>query len=161
MNYITVRGFKLSHAATQWAPPTAHQEGLIGPNWSKGWVIENNVISDSKCTGISLGKTFDSGQNEWTLLKAKHGTQTQREVTFKALQKGWSMETIGSHTVRNNTIKDCEQVGICGNLGAVNSQISNNHIYNIHIKKQFFGYEIGGIKLHAAIDVVIEKPDSQ
>ena len=49
INYITVRGFKMAQAATQWAPPTAEQEGLIGPNWSKGWIIEDNVISDSKC----------------------------------------------------------------------------------------------------------------
>ena len=44
VNYITVSGFYLAHAATQWAPPTAEQEGLIGPYWSKGWIIENNYI---------------------------------------------------------------------------------------------------------------------
>ncbi len=31
-DYITVRGFTLKQAATQWAPPTALQEGLIGPD---------------------------------------------------------------------------------------------------------------------------------
>ena len=157
INYITVRGFKMAHAATQWAPPTAHQEGLIGPNWSKGWIIENNLISDSKCTGISLGKESSTGQNEWTNLKVKHGTQRQREVVFDALSKGWSKESIGSHIVRNNTIKNCEQAGICGHLGAIFSEIYNNHIYNIHTKQQFFGYETGGIKLHAAIDTSIHR----
>ena len=156
INYITVRGFRMSHAATQWAPPTAEQEGLIGPNWSKGWIIENNVISDSKSTGISVGKESSTGQNEWTNLKVKHGTQRQREVVFDALTKGWSKENIGSHIIRNNTIKNCEQAGICGHLGAIYSHIYNNHIYNIHTKQQFFGYETGGIKLHAAIDTVIE-----
>ena len=156
LDYITVRGFKMAHAATQWAPPTAHQEGLIGPNWSKGWIIENNLITDSKCTGISLGKESSTGQNEWTNLKVKHGTQRQREVVFDALTKGWSKENIGSHIVRNNTIKNCEQAGICGHLGAIFSKIYNNHIYNIHTKQQFFGYETGGIKLHAAIDTSIE-----
>jgi alpha-L-arabinofuranosidase len=29
-DYITVRGFHMSQAATQWAPPTAEQIGLIG-----------------------------------------------------------------------------------------------------------------------------------
>lgn len=156
INYITVRGFKMAHAATQWAPPTANQEGLVGPNWSKGWIIENNLITDSKCTGISLGKESSTGQNEWTNLKVKHGTQRQREVVFDALTKGWSKETIGSHIVRNNTIRNCEQAGICGHLGAIFSEIHNNHIYNIHTKQQFFGYETGGIKLHAAIDTSIE-----
>jgi alpha-L-arabinofuranosidase len=37
----------MSQAATPWAPPTAEQVGLIGTNWSKGWIIENNTVSDS------------------------------------------------------------------------------------------------------------------
>jgi len=53
-NYITFRGFRMCQAAAQWAAPTAEQIGLIGPHWSKGWIIENNVISNSKCSGISL-----------------------------------------------------------------------------------------------------------
>ena len=52
VNYITVRGFTLRHAATQWAPPTAEQIGLIGTHWSKGWIIEDNLISDSRCTAL-------------------------------------------------------------------------------------------------------------
>ena len=156
INFITVRGFKMAHAATQWSPPTAEQVGLIGPYWSKGWIIEDNLITDSKCTGISIGKERASGHNEWTNLKVKHGTQRERDVVFKALMLGWSFETIGSHTIRNNTIKNCEQTGISGHLGGIGSQIYNNHIYNIHIKKQFFGYETGGIKLHAPIDVIIK-----
>ncbi|QWX84993.1 DUF1565 domain-containing protein [Cellulophaga sp. HaHaR_3_176] len=156
INYITVRGFKMAHAATQWAPPTAEQQGLIGPNWSKGWIIEDNLITDSKCSGIVIGKERGSGQNAWRRDKKKHGTQREREVVFKALQMGWSKDIVGSHIIRNNTIKDCEQGGIIGHLGCVFSEISNNHIYNINVKKQFDGWEIGGIKLHAAIDVVIK-----
>ena len=156
VDYITVCGFKMCHAATQWAPPTAEQTGLIGPNWSKGWIIENNLICDSKCSGISIGKERSTGQNEWSSLKVKHGTQRQREVVFRALQMGWSKENVGSHVIRNNVIKDCEQTGICGHLGGIFSQIYCNHIYNIHVKRQFFGFELGGIKLHAPIDVFIK-----
>ncbi|TFH27970.1 MAG: DUF1565 domain-containing protein, partial [Bacteroidia bacterium] len=36
-NYITVDGFHMSQAATQWAPPSAEQVGIIGTHWSKGW----------------------------------------------------------------------------------------------------------------------------
>lgn len=156
INYITVDGFNLCQAATQWAPPTAEQQGLIGPNWSKGWIIENNVISDSKCSGIVIGKERGSGQNQWKRDPKKHGTQREREVVFKALQLGWSKETIGSHIIRNNTIRDCEQGGIIGHLGCIFSEITGNHIYNINVKKQFTGWEIAGIKLHAAIDVLIK-----
>ena len=35
------------------------------------------------------------------------------------------------------------------------STIEDNHIHHIALKREFYGYEIGGIKLHAALDVVI------
>ncbi len=155
-NYITVRGFYLSQAATQWAAPTAEQIGLIGTHWSKGWIIENNVISDSKCVGISLGKDRKTGHNVWINDPRKDGATHYNEVILRALEAGWSRENIGSHVVRNNVIFNCEQAGIVGSLGAVFSQIANNHIYNIWTKRQFTGAEMAGIKLHGAIDVVIE-----
>jgi len=154
-NYITVRGFRMSHAATQWAAPTAEQIGLIGTHWSRGWIIENNVISDSKSSGITLGKDRATGHNVWTKDPSKDGAIHYNEVIERALKAGWSRENTGSHIVRNNVIRDCEQAGIAGSLGAVFSLIENNHIYNIWVKRQFAGAEIGGIKLHGAIDVVI------
>ncbi|MDR2571138.1 MAG: right-handed parallel beta-helix repeat-containing protein [Oscillospiraceae bacterium] len=153
--YITVRGFILKQAATQWAPPTAFQEGLIGPHWSKGWIIENNVISDSRCSGISLGKDASTGQNENTHLKFKQGTQREREVIFRAVNNNWNKDNIGSHIVRNNVIFNCGQTGIVGHLGCAFCKIENNHIYNILHKRELAGAETGGIKLHAAIDTVI------
>jgi len=156
INYITVSGFQMSQAATQWAPPTAEQAGLIGTHWSKGWIIENNVISNSKCCGISLGKDRASGQNVWSENPVKDGATHYNEVIFRALQDGWSRENIGSHLVRNNKIYNCEQGGIVGSLGAVFSTILNNHIYNIWTKRMFSGAEIAGIKIHAAIDVLIK-----
>jgi hypothetical protein len=155
VNFITIRGFHMSHAATQWAAPTAEQPGLIGTHWSKGWLIENNVISDSKCSGITLGKDRKTGHNVWIHDPAKPGHTHYNEVIDRALKNGWTKLQIGSHIVRNNTIFNCEQTGIAGSLGAVFSQIYDNHIYNIWAKRQFTGAEMAGIKLHAAIDVVI------
>ncbi|MBI5382052.1 MAG: right-handed parallel beta-helix repeat-containing protein [Opitutae bacterium] len=154
-DYITVRGFRMCHAATQWAAPTAEQIGLLGTHWSKGWVIEHNVISDSKCSGITLGKDRATGHNVWSADPAKDGSIHYIEVIERALAAGWSRETIGSHVVRANVISDCEQTGICGSLGAVFSEIADNHIHRIWTKRQFDGFEIAGIKLHAAIDVLI------
>ncbi|MEE0691817.1 MAG: right-handed parallel beta-helix repeat-containing protein [Lachnospiraceae bacterium] len=157
INYITVRGFHLTMAAPNWAPPTALQEGLIGPHWSKGWIIEDNEISNSKNSGISLGKEILSGHNEWTLLGTKNGTQRERDVIMNALHHcNWDKKHIGSHIIRNNIIHDCEQTGICGHLGAVFSHITDNHIFNIHHKRMFNGAEVAGIKLHAALDCLIE-----
>ena len=61
LNYITVRGFEMAQAACPWTPPTADQPGLLGTNWSKGWIIESNKIHDAKCSGISIGKEASTG----------------------------------------------------------------------------------------------------
>jgi len=156
-DYITIRGFRMAHAATQWAAPTAEQIGLIGTHWSKGWIIEKNIISDSKCSGITLGKDRATGHNVWNADRTKDGAIHYNEVIDRALAIGWSKAKIGGHIVRHNVISDCEQTGLCGSLGAVFSEITDNHIYNIWAKRQFTGAEMGGIKLHAAIDVLIAR----
>jgi hypothetical protein len=149
VSFITVRGFTMRHAATQWAPPTAEQIGLIGTHWSKGWVIEDNVISDSRCTGITLGKYHDPDD------RVEASADQYNETIRAALKHGWSKANIGSHVVRNNTISHCEQAGICGSMGAVFSVVSGNHIHDIWVKRLFSGAEIGGIKFHGAIDTLI------
>lgn len=158
INYLTISGFYISEAATQWGAPTAEQVGIVATNWNKGWIIENNVISNSKCMGISLGKEKNTGQNVWTADKGSiynDGNVDFLEVIFNATRYGWNKANVGSHMVRGNTIFNCEQAGIGGSLGAVFSIIENNIIYNIWTKKQFYGYEMGGIKFHAPIDVQI------
>lgn len=158
IDYITVSGFKISQAATQWSAPTAEQVGMISTHWNKGWIIENNVISDSKCSGITLGKERGTGHNVWSADKGNvynDGNIHYIEVIFRVLRNGWNKENTGSHIVRNNVIFNCEQTGICGSMGAAFSIIENNHIFNIWTKRQFEGAEIGGIKFHAAVDAII------
>lgn len=155
LDFITVRGFELAHAATPWAPPTADQPGLIGPNWAKGWVIEDNIIHDAKCVAVSIGKEASTGSNYATERGDKPGYQYQLESVFAARQVGWDREHVGSHIIRRNRIFDCGQAGIVGHLGCVFSTIEDNHIHAIGLKREFYGYEIAGIKLHAAIDVEI------
>jgi len=155
VDYITVSGFEMAHAASPWAPPTANQIGLIGPNWAKGWIIENNIIHDAKCSAISLGKEASTGENYRSTRMDKPGYQYQLEAVFLAEKLGWGKETVGSHIVRHNTIYDCGQNAIVGHMGCVFSEIHHNHIYNIGIKREFFGYEIAGIKFHAPLDTYI------
>lgn len=38
---------------------------MIGPHWSKGWIIEDCEISNSKCAGISLGKYYDPDNDHY------------------------------------------------------------------------------------------------
>ncbi len=158
VGYITLSGFVVKQAATQWAPPTAYQEGMVGPHWSKGWIIEDCEISDSKCSGISLGKYCQpNNDNKWSKWKFKDGTQTERDNICQAQIEGWTKENIGSHIVRRCDIHDCGQTGIVGHLGGVFSIIEDNHIHHINNKQNLAGAEIGGIKMHAAIDVIIRR----
>ena len=154
-DYITVSGFELAQAATPFAPPTGDQPGLIGPHWSKGWIIENNHIHDAKCSAVSLGKDEKTGDNYFTKTRRKPGYTCQFESVVKALLLGWNRENVGSHIVRNNVIHDCGQNGVVGHMGCIFSEITGNEIYRIATKHEFFGWEIGGIKLHAPIDVRI------
>lgn len=155
LNYITIRGFHISQAATQWAAPTAEQVGMVSTHWCKGWIIEDNVIRNSRANGITLGKERGSGHNLDCTDHRLDGTLHYVEVIFNALRRGWSKENVGSHIVRNNVISDCEQTGICGSMGGAFSEIYGNDIYNILVKQQFGGAEMAGIKLHGAIDTYI------
>lgn len=155
INYITITGFDISQAASQWGAPTAHQVGMIATHWNKGWIIEKNRIHDTKCSGITLGKEQSTGHNVWSKDPSKDGSLHYIEVTMNTLRHGWNRDNIGSHIVQNNVIYNCEQTGMCGSQGAAFSLIENNHIYNIWTKRQFSGAEIGGIKFHAAIDTRI------
>ena len=158
VGYITLSGFTVKQAATQWAPPTAYHEGMVGPHWSKGWIIEDCEISDSKCSGISLGKYKQpNNDNKWLNWKYKNGTQTERDCICQAQREGWTKERIGSHIIRRCNIHDCGQTGIVGHLGGVFSIIEDNHIHHINNKQNLAGAEIGGIKMHAAIDVIIRR----
>jgi hypothetical protein len=157
LNYITVSGFTLCQASPQWAPPTDYQEGLIGPHWSKGWVIENNLISESKSVGISLGTKIGTGHAKVLDKHIKGGTQREQEVILQALHSGWHKDNIGSHIVRGNVIHDCEQAGIVGHMGGAFSHIYQNRIYNIHHKRLRHGAEVSGIKLHASLDTHISE----
>ncbi|WP_316832981.1 right-handed parallel beta-helix repeat-containing protein [Pedobacter aquatilis] len=156
LNYIAIKGFHFSQAATQWAAPTAEQIGIIGTNWSKGWLIEGNTISDSKCVGIALGKDRASGHNVWFANPEIDGAVHYNNMVQKVIQQGWSKATIGSHQVKNNIIFRCGQAGIVGSFGAAFSEITGNDIYDIYTYRNFWGAEIAGIKLHAGIDVLIK-----
>jgi alpha-N-arabinofuranosidase len=150
VNYITVHGFTMMHAATPWAPPTAEQIGLIGTHWSKGWIIENNDISYSTCVGVALGKYGDKWDNT-----SQNTAEGYVKTIERALENGWSKENIGHHMIRSNHISNCEQAGVVGSLGAVFSTITGNDIHDIHVRQLFTGAEMAGIKIHAAIDTEI------
>ena len=158
VSYITVSGFNINKAATTWAPPAAFQDAMIGPHWSKGWIIEDCDISNSKCSGIGLGKYYDPDNNHYFTTKyVKSPTQMERDAVCRGQYHGWLKEKVGSHIIRRNNIHHCEQGGIIGRMGGVFSVIEDNHIHHINNMMELGGAEIAGIKMHAAIDVTMRR----
>ena len=158
ISYITVSGFDINKGATTWAPPAAFQDGLIGPHWSKGWVIEDCAVWASRCCGISLGKYRDPENDMYFYTKhVKSPTQMERDAVCRGQYHGWLKEKIGSHIIRRCHIHHCEQTGIVGRMGGVFSTIEDCHIHHVCTSSQLGGAETAGIKLHAAIDVTIRR----
>ena len=158
VGYITLSGFTVNKAATTWAPPAAFQDGMIGPHWSRGWIIEDCEVSHSRCCGISLGKYLDPENDHYfTKYRVKSPTQMERDAVCRGQYHEWLKENIGSHIVRRCHIHHCEQTGIVGRMGCVFSIIEDNHIHNINNLMEVGGAEIAGIKLHAAIDVIMRR----
>ena len=158
VGYITVSGFDIQKAATTWAPPAAYQDGMIGPHWSRGWIIEDCEISGSRCCGISLGKYRDPENDMYFYTRhVKSPTQMERDAVCRGQYHGWLKENVGGHIIRRCHIHHCEQTGIVGRMGGVFSTIEDCHIHHICNSQQLGGAETAGIKLHAAIDVTIRR----
>lgn len=160
IDYITVRGFVLENAATNWAPPSAEQPGLIGPRWAKGWIIEDNIIRNSRCSGISLGRpTFGHAHHYQKMpprIYPEPGCgQTEQQLVDYFQNASWSKEEVGAHIIRNNHIYECGQTGIVGCSGGAFSLIEGNEIHDICMGETFEGDEMAGIKLHFANDAVL------
>ncbi len=151
-DFITLAGFKLCRAATQWAPPSCEQLALVGTHWSKGWIIEDNEICQSRCVGLSLGKYGDAFDNQTGNSAEGHLAVIERALSHN---EPWSTDRIGHHCVRRNYIHHCEQAGIVGSLGAIFSRICDNEICDIHLPRHFEGAELAGIKLHNPIDTLV------
>ncbi|MCA0360841.1 MAG: carbohydrate-binding protein [Armatimonadetes bacterium] len=154
INYITVRGFEMSQAASNWAPPTAEQKAIIGTHWSKGWIIEGNKVHHSVCAGIALGKYGDEFDNTSADTAEGYVETINRAHAFRI---PWTKDRIGHHIVRRNHVWSCEQVGIVGSLGVSFSEITDNLVHDIHTRMYFHGAEVAGIKFHGAIDTLIAR----
>lgn len=130
VNYITVDGFYISQAATNWTPPNLDlQMGVIGPRLGKYWIIENCDISHSKACGIVLGSSPGVDYAD--------------------------INAYGEHIIRNNHIHHCGQAGLIGKYGATRSKITGNLIEEINYLREFGGWETSAIKFHSTVDVEI------
>ena len=140
LNYITVEGFDIRHAATSYSYHGSVQDGAVGPNWGLGWIIQHCTIADSKCSGICIGTA--PGHNDFDYF-GSDGLGLPDGSTF------------GHHIIRNNRITRCGEAGIYGTAGCYASIIEGNFIDSTGYKKEFGGWEKAAIKLHYSMDVII------
>jgi alpha-N-arabinofuranosidase len=130
LNYITVSGFHVLHSAENWQPPVIPlQMGAIGPRMGKHWIIENCVVTNARCVGISLGQAPGVDYTD--------------------------IDAFGGHIVRNNVIRRCGEAGIAGQKGATRCLIAANLIEDTNYRKEFGGWETAAIKFHESVDTVI------
>lgn len=148
-DYIHLKGIAFRNAAPDWAPPTSEQMGIVGTHWSCGWVIDDCEISGSCCSGLTLGKFGDE-------YNSIGGTAENHAASIvRAMSNG--VEKVGHHIVKRCRISDCDQAGICGAFGGAFSVIQDCDISYCYWQKEYYGAEMGCIKLHCAVDSVIER----
>lgn len=161
IDYLTIRGLILEKAATNWAPPSAEQPGLIGTRWGKGWIIENNTIRYSRCSGIALGRPTYGHAHHYQKMPPRiyaeeNSGQTEEQLADYFENASWDKDATGHHIIRNNHIYGCGQTGIVGCSGGAFSLIEGNEIHDICVDETFEGDEMAGIKLHFANDAVLK-----
>jgi alpha-N-arabinofuranosidase len=127
VSYVTLQGFTISQAATNWAPPDAMiQEGMIGSRGGSHWTVKNCTVRYSRNSGISFGNA--------------DGNSSER----------------GHHLIEGNLIQRCGQAGVVGSRNPSYSHIVGNLIEDIDYLNEWFGWELGNIKVHNTADLVIE-----
>ena len=149
-DYIVLRNIVFRNAGPQWGHPRGEQAGIVGSNWSRGWIIEDCEVSGSSCAGITLGKCANDFDAFWTDRKQSFGLWGKR--LFER-----DLSEVGHHIVRRCRISDCGQAGICGAYGAAFSLVEDCEISYCHWKKPFEGAEMAGIKFHAPVDSIIRR----
>ena len=92
---------------------------MVATHWNKGWIIENNVISNSKCSGITLGKERNSGHNKWLSDTSIDGSLHYIEVTFNAIREGWTKRQFNG-----------AEIGGIKFHAALDARIAHNRIHN-------------------------------
>ena len=171
VNFITISGFSIMHAATAWGPPTSYQSGAIGTNGGHHWIVENCEIVNSKTNGFSMGvprsRSFGparrpgpqaaAGQQPPAGQRPPAGQQAaagQRPPQRSAFVQ--DINSIGHHIIRNNIFRRCGQSAIVGNGYNSGTIIVGNYIGETSYRNEFWGSEPSAIKFHNACDLVVE-----
>ncbi|MCK9478901.1 MAG: right-handed parallel beta-helix repeat-containing protein [Firmicutes bacterium] len=146
LGYINIDGFKLYHAANQfayrfWDVDGEQQKGALSTSGGHNWVIENCTVSYAKSIGIDFGYQGTGAMNKAGI--SGNGTAYQK------------IGRVGHHIIRGNTVSYCGSTGMAGAWGPYTSILSNKIMYN-NLFNCEAGYEQGGIKVHWFFDGLVE-----
>ncbi len=141
LEYINIEGFIFEHCANQAPFP---QLGMVSTRSGRYWKISNNIIRHAKTVGLDVGSEY------WQTDRLTRTVAADKTL----LRKG------GYHEVFNNQIVDN---GLCGIAGwsCRGTRIHDNIVErnnNLSLSTYECRWEEwGGIKLHEADEVLIER----
>ena len=156
LDYITVRGFELAHAAMPVGPADRRPARAHRPELGQG--LDHRGQRDPRRE--VLGRLpRQGGLDRRQLLRrcaaTSPATSTSSSPCSPRVKSAGTASTSARTSSAATRSSTAGRTAIVGHLGCVFSTIEDNHIHNIAVKREFYGHEIGGIKLHAAIDVEI------
>lgn len=132
IDHLIISGFAFTKAACRWASAD-YNKGLVGTNSGTGWKVVNCDLSHAKCSGLALGR---NSQEPMGSLAADDPDR---------------------HQIKNNTIHDCGQTGIIGISGNPSPIIEHNNLFNINVRQNLLGNDVGAINLVPSLGAEISR----
>jgi hypothetical protein len=127
LGYIRIKGITFQHAASNFPPP---QRGLVSTKGGHHWIIEGNTIEWDNAVGLDIGNGGINGPR--------------------------SLQPVGFHIIRGNTIRYCGIEGI-GGMGTQNTLIEDNLIEWIGWQGAERAWESAGAKFHGARNMLFRR----
>jgi len=124
---------------------TAEQIGLIRTHWSKGWIIENNVIRRLEMLRHNPRQGPRDGPQ-----RLDQGPEQERRDALQRSDRAGARSGLVAREDRLARRPEQRHLqlranGICGSMAGFQRD-HGHHIYNIWAKRQFNGAEMAGIK---------------
>lgn len=103
LGYISLDGLTITQAACGWEENTDHQSAMIKTLGGHHWIIQNCLISDAKCSGISSANHSSSSTQGWHTIR-NNTIQRCGEAGVSGFY-GWSWSVIEGNLFQDINFK--------------------------------------------------------